>query len=71
MSQRREKRLRRLEARVGMLEKSALPLVAYWKDRAFKAEHKARGVMDADYSPVTEPRRSLWRRIVNIFRKDR
>ena len=69
MSQRREKRLRQLEARVGRLEKSSLPLVAYWKDRAFKAEHQALGVMDADYSPVTAPRRSFWQQIVDAFRK--
>ena len=71
MSARREKRLRRLEARIDVLEKSALPLIAYWKDRALQSERMDTGAMDADYTPVTTPSRSLWQRNVDIFRKDR
>lgn len=75
MSARREKRLRRLEARVEALEKiAATPAYTirtggqeteadYWRKRAYRAEFVA---MDA-----TKPRKSLFKRLLDKITKGR
>lgn len=75
MSARREKRLRRLEARVEALEKiAATPAYTirtgggqeteadYWRKRAYRAEFAA---MDA-----TKPRKSLFKRLLEFLKKE-